>query len=230
MFPAEPFAPSRFQPEPCGRAARAAPPFDDTLASNAPMRSMTQLLLVVTVGVSLLAFATGGALFDLLALWPVGGGFSPWQLLTYALLHGGLLHLAFNMYGLWMFGSELERLWGPRRLLQYYVVCVLVAGAVQLVVASESPIPYPTVGASGGLFGLLLGYAMLFPNRTIMLLIPPIPMPAWLFAVVFGALELTLGLSGTQSGIAHFAHLGGMLGGWLMLRYWRGQPPFRRSR
>jgi membrane associated rhomboid family serine protease len=105
-----------------------------------------------------------------------------------------------------------------------------VAGLVQLVVASDSPQAYPTVGASGGLFGLLLGYAMMFPHRTIMLLFPPIPMPAWLFAVVFGALELTLGVTGAASGIAHFAHVGGMLGGWLMLRYWRGRPPFGRRR
>ena len=194
------------------------------------MGSMTQLLLLVTTAASLLAFATGGGPFGWFALWPLGGGFAPWQLLTYALLHGGLLHLAFNMYGLWMFGSELERLWGPRRLLHYYVVSVLVAGLVQLLVVSDSPVPYPTVGASGGLFGLLLGYAMLFPHRRLMLLFPPIPMPAWLFAVVFGLLELTLGVSGSQSGIAHFAHLGGMLGGWLMLRYWRGQPPFGRRR
>ena len=194
------------------------------------MKSMTQLLLVVTVGVSLLGFATGGALFDALALWPLGSGFAPWQLASYALLHGGLLHLAFNMYGLWMFGSALEQLWGPRRLLQFYVVCVLAAGAVQLLVASGAPVPYPTVGASGGLFGLLLGYAMMFPQRTLMLLIPPIPMPAWLFAVLFGLLELTLGFAGAQTGIAHFAHLGGMVGGWLMLRYWRGQRPFGRRR
>jgi len=194
------------------------------------MKSMTQLLLVVTVGVSLLGFATGGALFDALALWPLGSGFAPWQLASYALLHGGLLHLAFNMYGLWMFGSALEQLWGPRRLLQFYVVCVLAAGAVQLLVASGAPVPYPTVGASGGLFGLLLGYAMMFPQRTLMLLFPPIPMPAWLFAVLFGLLELTLGFAGAQTGIAHFAHLGGMVGGWLMLRYWRGQLPFGRRR
>jgi membrane associated rhomboid family serine protease len=194
------------------------------------MRSMTQLLLLATVAASALAFAVGGPLFDWFALWPLGGGFIPWQLATYALLHGGLLHLAFNMYGLWMFGSELERLWGPRRLLQYYVVCVLVAGLVQLVVASDAAVPYPTVGASGGLFGLLLGYAMLFPQRRIMLLLPPIPMPAWLFAVLFGLIELTLGVSGQTSGIAHFAHLGGMVGGWLMLRYWRGQLPFGRRR
>ncbi len=194
------------------------------------MQSMTQLLLLVTVAFSAMALLGAGGLFEWFALWPLGSGFAPWQLASYALLHGGLFHLAFNMYGLWMFGSELERLWGPRRLLQYYVVCVLVAGAVQLVVASDAPVPYPTVGASGGLFGLLLGYAMLFPNRTIVLLIPPIPMPAWMFAVVFGVLELTLGLTGAQSGIAHFAHLGGMLGGWLMLRYWRGQVPFGRRR
>jgi membrane associated rhomboid family serine protease len=184
------------------------------------MQSMTQLLLVATIAASALAFATGGALFEWFALWPLGSGFAPWQLLSYALLHGGLMHLAFNMYGLWMFGSQLEQLWGPRRLLQYYVVCVLAAGLVQLVVASDAPMPYPTVGASGGLYGLLLGYAMLFPRRTIVLLFPPIPMPAWMFAVVFAALELTLGVSGATSGIAHFAHLGGMLGGWLMLRYW----------
>ena len=191
---------------------------------------MTQLLLLVTIGASVLGFAGGGALFDWFALWPLGAGFAPWQLATYALLHGGLLHLAFNMYGLWMFGSALEQVWGPRRLLQYYAVSVLVAGLVQLLVASGSPLPYPTVGASGGLFGLLLGYAMLFPQRRLMLLFPPIPMPAWLFAVVFGLLELTLGVTGEATGIAHFAHLGGMLGGWLMLRYWRGQAPFGRRR
>jgi membrane associated rhomboid family serine protease len=134
------------------------------------------------------------------------------------------------MYGLWMFGSALEQVWGPRRMLQYYAVSVLVAGLVQLLVASGSPLPYPTVGASGGLFGLLLGYAMLFPQRRLMLLFPPIPMPAWLFAVVFGLLELTLGVTGEATGIAHFAHLGGMLGGWLVLRYWRGQVPFGRRR
>jgi membrane associated rhomboid family serine protease len=189
---------------------------------------MTQGLLWATVAFSVLAFVTGGTLFELFALWPIGAGFAPWQLLSYALLHGSFLHLAFNMYGLWMFGSELERIWGPRRLLQYYVASVLVAGLVQLLVASGGPVAYPTVGASGGLFGLLLGYAMLFPHRKLMLLFPPIPMPAWLFVVLFGALELTLGVTGAQSGIAHFAHLGGMLGGWLTLRYWRGLPPFSR--
>ena len=88
--------------------------------------------------------------------------------------------------------------------------------------------PYPTVGASGGIFGLLLAFAMYFPRQTIVLLIPPIPMPAWLFVTLYGALELFLGVTGEQAGVAHFAHLGGMVGAWLLIRYWRGRPPFRR--
>ncbi|MFO0006508.1 MAG: rhomboid family intramembrane serine protease, partial [bacterium] len=101
----------------------------------------------MTIGASLLDFAAGGPLFAWFALWPLGSGFAPWQLVTYALLHGGLLHLAFNMYGLWIFGSALEQVWGARRLLQYYLVSVLVAGLVLLMVASGSPMAYPTVGA-----------------------------------------------------------------------------------
>ena len=99
---------------------------------------------------------------------------------------------------------------------------------MQLLVTMLLGSPYPTVGASGALFGLLLAFGMMFPNRRIMLIIPPIPMKAKTFVVVFGALELFLGVTGTQSGVAHFAHLGGMLGGYLMIRYWRGQPPFGR--
>ncbi len=194
------------------------------------MGPMTQWLIIITSAVSAIALLTGGGLYEWFALWPLGGGFMPWQLLSYALLHGGLMHLAFNMYGLWMFGSELERVWGSRRLLHFYLASVLAAALIQLLVASTSPGAYPTVGASGGLFGLLLGYAMLFPRRTIVLLIPPIPMPAWVFAVLYGLLELTLGVTGAAAGIAHFAHLGGMLGGWLMLRYWRGLAPFGRRR
>jgi membrane associated rhomboid family serine protease len=95
------------------------------------------------------------------------------------------------------------------------------------VLASE---PYPTIGASGGVFGLLLAFAMYFPRRIIVLLIPPIPMPAWLFVTLYGILELYLGVTGTEAGVAHFAHLGGMAGAWLMIQYWRGGPPFRRRK
>jgi membrane associated rhomboid family serine protease len=83
--------------------------------------------------------------------------------------------------------------------------------------------PYPTIGASGGVFGLLLAFGLFFPHRTVMLLIPPVPLPAWLFVTLYGLLELTLGVTGTSQGVAHFAHLGGMLGGWLMIRSWRGK-------
>jgi len=165
----------------------------------------------------------------MLALWPLGSGlFWPWQVVTYAFLHASIMHLFFNMLGLWMFGSELERVWGGKRYLQFYFASVLTAALTQLVVGLLIGGAYPTVGASGALFGLLLAFGMMFPNRTIMPLFPPIPMKARTFVIVFGGLELFFGVTGTQSGVAHFAHLGGMLGGYLMIRYWRGQPPFGR--
>ena len=164
------------------------------------------------------------------ALWPLASGrFMPWQMVSYALLHGGMTHLFFNMLGLWMFGSELERLWGQRRYLQFLLAGVLAAAAAQLIITWLAGSRVPTVGASGGLFALLLAFGMLFPNRIIMPLFPPIPMKARTFVMVFGGLELGLGLMGS-SGVAHFAHLGGMVGGFLMIRYWRRQPPFGRSR
>jgi membrane associated rhomboid family serine protease len=155
------------------------------------------------------------------ALWPLGYGFEPWQLLTYAFLHGNFAHIAFNMVGLISFGAELERYWGPRRLLELYFASVLAAALAQMAVTAASGELAPTVGASGGIFGLLLGFAVMFPKRKVVPLIPPIPMPAWLFAAIFGALELLLGVTGTARGIAHFAHLGGMLGAALMLLRWR---------
>lgn len=171
-----------------------------------------------------------------LALWPVQSAsfatglptFQPWQLLTYGFLHAGGWHLFVNMFAVYMFGGQLERLWGPKRFLNLYLLSVIVAGIAQLVVAAVAAQAYPTIGASGGVFGLLLAYAMYFPNRTIVLLIPPIPMPAWLFVTLYGVLELYLGVTATQAGVAHFAHLGGMLGAWLLIQYWRGRPPFSK--
>ena len=163
------------------------------------------------------------------ALWPLatsgmnlGASFAPWQLVTYAFLHGGLLHLAFNMFALYMFGGALERVFGTRRYLTLYFVSVLSAAATQLVVAMLSGAIYPTIGASGGVFGLLLAYGMYFPHNRVMLLFPPIPMPARTFVVLYAVLELFLGVTGSQEGVAHFAHLGGMIGAYVLLRYWRG--------
>ena len=161
------------------------------------------------------------------ALWPLGewmlipgAGFAPWQLVTYAFLHGGLLHLMFNMFGLYMFGSAIEQTLGTRRYLVYYFACVIAAALTQLVVLQLTGTFVPTVGASGGVFGLVLAYAMFFPHQRIVLLIPPIPMSARTFAIAYAAIELALGVFGSQQGVAHFAHLGGMAGGWLLLRHW----------
>ncbi len=162
------------------------------------------------------------------ALWPLmSGHFMPWQVVSYGFLHGDTLHLFFNMLGLWMFGSELEQMWGSRRYWQFLLAAVLVAALTQLLITFFAGSPVPTVGASGALFGLLLAFGMLFPNRTIMPLFPPIPMKARNFVILFGGLELLLGVWG-GSGIAHFAHLGGMLGGWLMIGHWRRAGPWRR--
>jgi membrane associated rhomboid family serine protease len=183
---------------------------------------ITRALIVANVVMFLLQQLLPVQLVEWLALWPLQAGFMPWQLVTYAFLHGSLLHLFFNMFALYMFGGEFERVVGERRYLQYYFVCVLTAGLAQLLVSILLAMPpNPTVGASGGVFGLLLAFGLYFPRRIIVLLIPPIPMPAWLFVTAYGAIELYLGVTGTQQGVAHFAHLGGMLGGYLMIRNWR---------
>ena len=122
-------------------------------------------------------------------------GFGPWQLVTYAFLHGGLLHLVFNMFALYMFGGAIERVFGGRRYLTYYLVCVVSAALTQLASPRYRRF-YPTVGASGGVFGLLLAYAIYFPNNRVMLMFPPIPMRARDFVVVYAALELVLGVTG----------------------------------
>ena len=193
-----------------------------------PMPPITQALLLLNVALFCLDVFVGPWFTQLFALWPLGHGFMPWQVVTYAFLHGGIGHLFFNMLGLWMFGAELERVWGQNRFIQFYFASVLSAALAQLLVTSLLGSMGPTVGASGALFGLLLAFAMMFPNRTIMPLFPPIPMKAKYFVALYGGLELLLGVTGSSSGVAHFAHLGGMLGGYLMIRYWRGQAPFGR--
>jgi len=157
------------------------------------------------------------------ALWPLKSQyFAPWQIVTYGFLHdpNNLMHIFFNMFGLWMFGRDIERLMGPKRFLIYYLTCVVGAAVVQLVVAATTGDIYPTLGASGGVFGVLLAFGLAFPNRMVMLLFPPIPMRAKYFVLFYGLIELFMGVTGAASGIAYFAHLGGMLFGFLLLRYW----------
>jgi membrane associated rhomboid family serine protease len=193
-----------------------------------PLPPVTKVFMLVCVAVFCAQLLLGRWFEGLLALWPLASGnFMPWQVLSYAFLHGDMAHLFFNMLGLWMFGGELERLWGQKRFIHFLLASALAAALVQIVWTMVIGSRVPTVGASGALFGLLLAFGMLFPNRIIMPLFPPIPMKAKVFVAVFGDLELLFGLTG-GSGIAHFAHLGGMLGGLLTIRYWRGQTPFRR--
>ena len=191
-----------------------------------PLPPVTKFLMLLCTAVFCVQ-ALGVPLTQWLALWPVASGqFMPWQLVTYAFLHGDFLHLFFNMFALWSFGSELERLWGDKRYLQFLAASILAAAAAQEAITFFTGSIFPTLGISGAVFGLLLAFGMLFPNRQIMLLIPPIPMKAKFYVAIFGAIELYAGVRGSD-GIAHFAHLGGMLGGWLMILYWRGGPPFR---
>lgn len=166
-------------------------------------------------------------------LWPLvistdgmHGAFMPWQPLTYAFLHANGGHLALNMFGLYMFGRDVERTIGTRRSCLLYLSSILSAAFAQIVCTVLGVLPAaPVLGASGGVFGLLLAYAALFPNRTIVPLIPPIPMHAWVFAALYAVVELTLGVSGTESDVAHFAHLGGMAGSGLLLWHWLHAAP-----
>lgn len=166
-------------------------------------------------------------------LFPIGSGlFYPWQLLTYGFLHSpqSFFHIFVNMFVLYMFGRELEFEWGTRRFLLYYLLCIVGAGATHLTFMAISGVGYPVLGASGGTFGILLAYGMRFPHREVMLLIPPIPMKARTLVILYGSLELFLGISGLRTGVAHFAHLGGLLTGLILLFYWRGKLPIKPKR
>ena len=172
-----------------------------------------------------------GILGYYLALWPLGENFWPWQLATYMFLHGGFLHLFFNMLALWMFGMELENSWGSKKFLVYYLLCGLGAGIANLLVAPIIGLEAPTVGASGAVFGILIAFGMLYPHRPIYIYFL-LPIPAKYFIAGYIGLELFYGVTGTADGVAHFAHLGGaavgvvyMLGEMNMLpikSWWRG--------
>jgi len=200
----------------------------------------TQAIIGANVVVFLLQLSMGTSLTAMFALWPIepdpaayfgpGVGFAPWQLVTYGFLHGGFSHIFFNMFAIYMFGSALEQFFGTRYYVTLYFVSVVVAGLTQLAVNALLGSPYPTLGASGGVYGLLLAFGMYFPQQRIMLLFPPVAMPAWVAVTGYAVLELVLGVTGTQQGVAHFAHLGGMLGAFVMIQWRRRKPPFPRPR
>lgn len=176
--------------------------------------------------------------------YPASPFFKPWQIVSHIFMHGNFGHLLFNMYALWMFGSVLEQLWGPKKFLLYYLVTGLGAAALHMgvqwieasslvskinengVEAMQALTRYrmlmntPTVGASGAVYGILLAYGMLFPNNELRIIFLPIALKAKYFVIIFAVIELVLGLVGGGN-IAHFAHLGGMIFGFILVRYWR---------
>jgi len=205
---------------------------------------VTRTLLIINIALFLLQQFMGDILLAHFALWPWGEdrwtaindqeislGFRFWQLITYGFLHGNLFHLAFNMLALVMFGGAVEQLLRTRAYFIYYFSCIIGAALTQLVFLYFWPRGFfPTIGASGGVFGLLLAFALFYPHAKLMLLFPPIPMPARIFVLLYAAIELFLGITGTAAGIAHFAHLGGMVMGWLLIHYWRGRLPLKPKR
>lgn len=190
---------------------------------------------VVLLATTLLPF--GDAIIERFALFNIQSPlFHSYQVFTYMFLHGGVSHLFFNMFALWMFGRQLEVELGSQRFLTYYLVCGIGAALLQLGVgyaeyahavaangirSSMYLLGIPTVGASGAVYGLLLAFGVLHPNNVIMLIFPPIALKAKWFVIIYGLLELFFGVSGYQAGVAHFAHLGGMLWGLALLYWWR---------
>lgn len=187
-------------------------------------------LLIINVLVFFGSYLLGPARFKLGMFFPTSDHFQPYQIVTHMFMHANEMHLFFNMFGLFMFGPPLESVWGPRRFLTYYLIAGfgalglhLLATYIEVTMMGGSPLMLnvPMVGASGAIFGLLAGFGMIFPNATIMLLFPPIPMKAKYFVLIYAAIELFLGVSNSGGNIAHFAHVGGALFGVLLVLYWR---------
>jgi len=193
------------------------------------MPPATRTLILINIGAYLLEQLSPNMVLGLFALWPPSTGmFHVWQLVTYGFLHDprNLAHIFFNMFALFVFGRALEQYWGARRFVTYYLVCVVSAGLTQLWVGAVTGIQEETIGASGGIFGVLLAFAWYFPRQRLIVLPIPIPVPAWLFVTIYALIELFFGVTGREQGVAHFAHLGGLLGGALCILYWRTRHRF----
>lgn len=200
------------------------------------------LVIINTLMLVITAF-TGNFMYEKFSLFYFGSPlFKPYQLVTHMFMHGGFIHLFFNMYSLIFFGVILEQVWGSKKFFLYYMITglgaaflhslVLYFDATSLLHAAEAGsivaaekyrilISTPTVGASGAIYGVLLAYGMLFPNNVLQLLFPPIALKAKWFVLIFGAIELFFGISNTGGNVAHFAHLGGMIFGYFLILYWK---------
>lgn len=187
--------------------------------SNVPVA--VKNIIWICVGMSILTYLNEPLMARLFALNPITFITKPWQLVTYMFMHGGFGHLFFNMYTLYIFGSVLERVWGTKKFLLFYFVTGIGAALVHIVVQYLTGSFALTVGASGAIYGILMGYAMLYPDSVLTLLFPPISLKAKWFVLIFAGIELLMGITGTQAGVAHFAHLGGLIFGLLLMLYWK---------
>jgi membrane associated rhomboid family serine protease len=197
-------------------------------------------LLIINIIVFLGSSLVGDTAYEYLALFPVGSRFFHWwQFVTHMFMHGNFAHIFFNMWSLFVFGPVLERMWGSKKFMLFYFVCGLGAAAchelvlhlqIQNLLAEGTAaaqmqasriLATPTVGASGAIYGLLLGFGMLYPNYTLTLIFPPVSLKAKWFVLIFAAIELATGVLGTRDGVAHFAHLGGMLFGLILILLWK---------
>ena len=204
---------------------------------------MTKNLIIINVIIFLASLVNENFMIGTFALfYPTSVYFHWWQVVTHMFMHGGFWHIFFNMYTLMIFGGVVERIIGSKKFLFFYFICGLGAVALHLGVEYLQMQAYmegaalgntaaiqnialikntPTVGASGAIYGVLMGYAMLFPESRMTLLFPPVTLSAKWMVAIFAAIELFTGVTGISAGIAHFAHLGGMLIGWLMILSWR---------
>lgn len=208
-----------------GGGFRFFPPFIKFLLfSNVAVFAVTALF---AVGMTFDGLPLKDVITRIFALQPLESGlFRPWQVVTYQFLHGGVSHIFFNMFALWMFGQELENIWGSKRFATYYLVSGIVAAITHLIVSPMLDTTLlPTVGASGSIMGVLLAFGLTFPNRPVLMFPIFFPIPAKFFVLIYAGLDLINGFMNTSDGIAHFAHLGGALGGFLLLRF--GGPLFR---
>ena len=188
---------------------------------------ITRNIIAINVLLFIATIYSGNTMYEYLALFNYKSNyFHGWQMITHMFMHGSFTHLLFNMFGLYMFGSRLEQMWGAKRFINFYLITGLGAALLHTLVQDYEitqglvSINQPTVGASGALFGILVGFAMYWPNTQLFLMFIPVPIKAKWAVIGYAAFELFAGISGFQAGVAHFAHLGGALFGFILVQYW----------
>jgi membrane associated rhomboid family serine protease len=186
---------------------------------------VTRNLLIINIIIFFGTMLTGGTLYGLLALSPPDShAFQPYQFVTYMFMHATIGHIFFNMLALWMFGSDIEQYWGPKKFLGFYLVCGICSALAYLGVNFYKGVHVPMSGASGAVMGILAAYGFMFPNRQLMLLFPPIPIRVKYMVIIIGVMDLYAGIANNPGDrVAHFAHLGGLLAGAIILLYWKQQ-------